>query len=134
MTPLDLTDRPALTNWIAGVYLHTLEVLLLAGDLLSPAPRFTRDEARAKLDLCKGAIAMLFDRVDAILHERGVRGPLRHPTPEEMAKHDVDAKARWEAEQARLPLHQRRTLEQAEADEEAEMGRKLRRSRKQGGP
>ncbi|MFT3768507.1 MAG: hypothetical protein QM820_23925 [Minicystis sp.] len=43
-------------------------------------------------------------------------------------------RAKWEAEQAKLPPHKRRTWEQACDDEEQDMGRKLRRSRRKGGP
>ncbi len=46
-----------------------------------------------------------------------------------MARHDADVRARWDAEQAKLPPAQRRTYDEASADEEAHMGRQLRRGR-----
>jgi hypothetical protein len=48
------------------------------------------------------------------------------------AAHDAEVRARWDAEQAKLPSHERRTLEQAEAEEEAHVGRQLRRGRDRG--
>lgn len=53
----------------------------------------------------------------------------RVASPEEMARHDADVRARWDAEQAKLPPAQRRTYDEASADEEAHMGRQLRRGR-----
>lgn len=59
------------------------------------------------------------------------------PAPSPPTDHDaIDAAARakWDAKQAKLPPHERRTWEQGLADEEADMGRKLRAARKHGGP
>ena len=41
-------------------------------------------------------------------------------------------RARWEEEQAKLLPEKRRTLEQAEADDEEHMGRALRKAAKRG--
>ncbi|MFT3768512.1 MAG: hypothetical protein QM820_23955 [Minicystis sp.] len=61
--------------------------------------------------------------------------PGPEPTPPAPADDgESRIRARWEAEQAKLPPHKRRTWEQACADEEQDMGRKLRASRKNGGP
>jgi hypothetical protein len=57
--------------------------------------------------------------------------PLR-PTPEEREEERRMQNARWDAEQAKLPPHKRRTMEQADADDEADMGRKLRRASRKG--
>jgi hypothetical protein len=54
------------------------------------------------------------------------------PAPFSQASHDAEVRARWDAEQAKLPPHERRTLEQAEADDEAHMGRQLRAGRDRG--
>jgi hypothetical protein len=56
----------------------------------------------------------------------------RVASSEEMARHDADARARWDAEQAKLPPAQRRTYDEASADDEAHMGRQLRRGRDRG--
>ena len=53
-------------------------------------------------------------------------------TPEGQARHDADVRARWDAEQAKLPPAKRRTYEQASDDDEAHMGRQLRRGLKLG--
>src|SRR5215468_5367198 len=47
------------------------------------------------------------------------------PPPFDMVAHEADVRRRWDAEQAKLPPEQRRTLDEAEADEEAHMGRAL---------
>lgn len=49
------------------------------------------------------------------------------------AKEQAEVRARWDEEQAKLPLGERRTWEQACADEEARMKLKPRRSRRKGG-
>ncbi len=53
-------------------------------------------------------------------------------TPEGQAQHDAAVRARWDAEQAKLPLAERRTFEQAIADDEGHLGRRLRRGRDTG--
>jgi hypothetical protein len=54
--------------------------------------------------------------------------------PPTMAEHDAEVRARWDAKQAKLPPHMRRTWDQACADEEAHMARALQRAAKDGGP
>jgi hypothetical protein len=55
-------------------------------------------------------------------------------TGRSLAPDDLDAKlkAKWDAEQAKLPPHKRRTWEQALDDDERRHGRALRRARKRG--
>ena len=54
------------------------------------------------------------------------------PTPEEHEEEQRMHRAAWNAEQMKLPLHKRRTLDQAVAEEEADMGGKLRRASRKG--
>jgi hypothetical protein len=49
-----------------------------------------------------------------------------------MEAHNAEVRTRWDAEQAKLPPHQRRTLEQAEADDEEHMGSALRAAARRG--
>jgi hypothetical protein len=63
---------------------------------------------------------------------RHITDPLR-PNQEEREEEERMQRAAWDASQAVLPPHKRRTLEQADADDEADMGRGLRRASWKGG-
>ena len=55
-----------------------------------------------------------------------------NPTKEEHEEEERLAQARWDAERAKRPPRKPRTLDQMMADEEADMGRKLRRASRKG--
>lgn len=66
------------------------------------------------------------------------RNPRRHctdpfrPTKEEHEEEERMRRAAWDAEQMKLPLRKRRTLDQAVDEEEEQMGGKLRRASRKG--
>ncbi|MFT3775241.1 MAG: hypothetical protein QM820_58580 [Minicystis sp.] len=72
------------------------------------------------------------EQYDAEQKEREKAGP--ELTPPAADETESRIRAKWEAEQAKLPPGKRKTWEQACAEEEQDMGRKLRASRKRGGP
>ncbi len=55
-------------------------------------------------------------------------------SPAVLAQDEANVRARWDAEQAKLPPHKRRTWDQACEEAEQTMGRKLRAARAHGGP
>jgi hypothetical protein len=131
--PLDTTDRAALATWLFDLWSNVQKVTAIADDAthlrLVPADVGGK-VARGASD----ALDALFARVRPLLTEGGVVLSWRPgvATPEQMARYDVIERAKWEADQAKLPRHKRRTLEQAEADEEQHMGRALRGAAKRG--
>ena len=55
-----------------------------------------------------------------------------NPTTEELEEEERMARAQWDAERAKLPPRKPRTPDQMMAEEEADMGRKLRRAARKG--
>ena len=131
--PLDPTDRAAFAAWLFDVWSNVQAISAIALDAtrlrLVPA-----DVGNKVATATADKLDALFARVRPLLTEGGVVLDWKPgvATPEQMARHDAIVRAKWDAEQAKLPPHKRRTLEQAEADEEAHMGRKLRRAAKRG--
>jgi len=131
--PLDITDRAAFGVWlfdvwsdvqaIAAIALDATRLRLVPADVGNKIATATADKLDAH-----------FARVRPLLIEGGVVMDWKPgvATPEQAARHDVIARAKWDAEQAKLPPHKRRTLEQAAADEEAHMGRRLRGAARKG--
>ena len=90
-----------------------------------------------------GALAWLARSVDGTMHkvclkhaveieeqrepDKGPTDPLR-PTPEEREEEERMFSARWDADQMKLRPGKRRTLDQAVAEEEADMGRAIQRT------
>lgn len=135
-TPLDTSDRAALAAWLFAVWRCVQAVVAIATNATRPALRIPADIAGKVVSDAVAQLDVLFAQLRPLLRDGGVPTAWEPglATPEDMTRHDVIVRARWDAKQAALPPEKRRTWEQACADDEAHMGRALRRAAKDGGP
>jgi hypothetical protein len=131
---LDATDRASLAKWLFDVWRSAQAVIAIAEDATKQAPQVPAEVSSRVAAGATDQLDALFARVRPLLREGGVvlSWAPGLTTPEQMARNGVLVRAKFEAKQAQLPPHRRRTWEEACAADHDQLGEALRRAGKGG--